>query len=439
MTTAFRWLLRIFLGLSALVALTGAGAYWFASRSLPDYGASWRVEGVSAEVEIVRSNRNIPHIFGESDADVFFGLGFAHAQDRLWQMTMLRRTVQGRLSELFGARTVAIDDLMRRFDLYGAAQDSVEAQTPEARAALEAYAAGVNAWLAQVNDRGLGRGAPEFFLFSREIAPWTPADSLAVIKAMALQLTSQIEDEVLRAQLSALLPPERLRDILPDPPGAATVAMPDYASLFPGLDPVQLASLSPEPHDPLDPRRGPGFASASNAFAASPARSAGGGALLANDPHLGLSAPSIWYLARLELSSGGVIGGTIPGLPVVLSGRSDVLGWGLSTTGLDDQDLFIERLNPDNSEEYLTPEGWRQFRSRTTTIRVRDGADVSARLRWTENGPVLPGDRYNLAAVTPPGHVVALGWTALDRADTSFSAAYALMRAGSVDEALQAT
>lgn len=437
MTTAFRWILRIFVGLAVLGGVAAGIVYLFAVRSVPDYNARWRVEGISGPVEIVRDNNNVPHIFAETDSDVFFGLGFAHAQDRLWQMTMLRRTVQGRLSEVFGARTVPIDDLLRRFDLYGAAERSVAAQSPEARAALEAYAAGVNAWIAQVNARALGRGAPEFFLFSREIAPWRPADSLAVIKAMALQLSSHIEEEVLRARLSSALSPERLVDILPDAPGSGVVEMPEYAALFPGLpaDSRRHAVV----RDPLDPRRGRGFATASNVFAAAPSRSAAGGTLFANDPHLGLSAPSIWYLARLELSTGGVIGGTIPGLPAVLSGRSEVLGWGLSTTGLDDQDIFIERLNADDPQQYLTPDGYRPFRTETTVIRVKDGPDVTARLRWTENGPVLPGDRYNLASVTPPGHVAALSWTALDPADSSFTAAYLLMRAQTIDAALEAT
>ncbi|MEY8841348.1 penicillin acylase family protein, partial [Cribrihabitans sp. XS_ASV171] len=148
-----------------------------------------RTEGISAPVEIVRDNANVPHVLGESDADVFFGLGYAHAQDRLWQMTMLRRTVQGRLSEVFGPRTVEIDKLLRRFDLYRLAQRSVEVQDDYTRAALTAYAAGVNARLAEINEEALGRGAPEMFLFNAPVAPWQPADSIAIIKLMAVQLS----------------------------------------------------------------------------------------------------------------------------------------------------------------------------------------------------------------------------------------------------------
>lgn len=174
MELAFRWIWR--LTVAALVLAGGAAglAYYFASRSLPDYNATWTLDGISAPVEIVRDNADVPHIFGETDEDVFFGLGFAHAQDRLWQMTLLRRTAQGRLSELFGEQSVKTDEFLRRLDLYRAAAASVDSLDARSRAMLEAYAAGVNAWIGEVNAGALGRGAPEFFLFSPEIAPGSP-------------------------------------------------------------------------------------------------------------------------------------------------------------------------------------------------------------------------------------------------------------------------
>ncbi|KMW57424.1 Penicillin amidase family protein [Candidatus Rhodobacter oscarellae] len=436
MAFAFRWLLRIFSGLVVLLALALVTGYWFASRSLPDYDRTLKVAGVSAPVEIVRNNANVPHIFAETDADVFFGLGFAHAQDRLWQMTMLRRTAQGRLSEIFGQRTVRIDELLRRLDLYNLSVQSVRAQDPQTLAALEAYAAGVNAWLAEVNEGALGRGAPEMFLFSNQLAPWQPADSIAVIKLMALQLAGHLEEEVLRARSSLILPNERLQDILPDSPGAGIAAMPEYAELFPTV-PRYTAGLD-LPHDPLMPAQPRGFAGASNAWAAAPSRSAAGGTLLANDPHLGFSAPTIWYLARLELQSGGVIGGTIPGMPVVLAGRSEGFAWGITSSYLDDQDVYIEQLNPDDPSQVLTPEGYAPMTSRSSIITVNDADPVTVQLQWTQNGPVLPRHLFDLGTITPPGHVTSLAWTALSPADTSLSAALALMQAKTVEEGLAA-
>lgn len=436
MFLVFRWMLRLLTGMVVLSVLAVLILYYFLSRSLPDYNEGFTLEGISAPVEIVRNNDNVPHIFGKTDQDVYFALGFAHAQDRLWQMTMLRRTVQGRLSEVFGERTLRIDELMRRYDLYGLAQQSVAVQDAPTMAALEAYAAGVNAWIAQVNKDARGRGAPEFFLFSNEIAAWQPADSIAILKLMALQLSGQIETEVLRARVSLLLPEARVRDLLPDAPGTGITALPRYSELVPGVVPdssaLKLATvgdLSPFPSRDL--------AGASNAWAAVPTRSAAGGSLLANDPHLGFTAPTVWYLARLELQSGGVIGGTIPGIPAVLLGRSEALGWGLTSSYLDDQDLYIEEVNPQNSEQYRTPDGWKDFVTRRSIITVKDSAPVTITLRWTENGPVLPGSHYDIGTITPGGHVAALAWTALTGADTSMTAVIRMMGAKTVDQAIE--
>jgi len=432
----FRWLIRIS---TAVVVLAGAAVilvYYLASRSLPDYDKTLDVAGVSQPVRIVRDTANVPHIFGENDKDVFFGLGYVHAQDRLWQMLVLRRTVQGRLSELFGERTVYIDTLLRHLDLYGAATRSVSAQTPEALAALEAYSAGVNARIEEINRDALGRGAPEMFLFPASLPPWTPADSLAVIKVMALQLSSHLENEVLRARTSLMLAEDRVRDILPDIPGQGIMALPDYASIV--GDVPAYAEAAPMPNLAISPFKKRAFAGASNAFAADGTRTAAGGTLLGNDPHLGFAAPSTWYLTRLNLESGDVIGGTIPGLPLVLLGRTSQTGWGLTSAYLDDQDVFIEHLNPENPDEYLTPDGYKPFATRSSIINVKDAPSITLEIRSTDNGPVLPPEHYALGTITPQGNVTSLAWTAFDSQDTSFSAALKLMQAQNVEDMIAA-
>lgn len=436
MVFAFRWLSRIFVGLFALALLAGVLVYYLASRSLVDYDATHQVIGLAAPVEIVRDNANVPHVFGANDADVFYALGFAHAQDRLWQMTMLRRTAQGRLSEQFGTSTLEIDKLMRRLDLYNLAVSSVDAQDAKTRAFLQAYSNGVNAWLTEINKGALGRGAPEFFLFSSQIAPWQPADSIAIVKLLALQMSSHLEQEVLRARTSLLLSNERLRDILPDAPDTAINALPKYASLFSDLPQFAENTTAPHPLSPFKPRA---FAGASNAWAAAPERSAAGGSLLANDPHFGFSAPSIWYLARLELQQGGIIGGTIPGVPVVFVGRSDFLGWGITAAFVDDQDVYIEQLNPETPDEYLTPTGFKPFMTRDSIIRIKDATPVTIKLQWSENGPVLPSQHYDLGSITPAGHVTTVAWTALSPADTSVSAMIGMMQSRSIAQALRNT
>ena len=430
------WLTSTALVLGVLTVLT---IYYLASRSLPDYDAEVPVSGITADIEIVRDNSGVPHIFAASDRDAFFGLGYAHAQDRLWQMTLMRRTAQGRLSELFGARTLETDKLMRRLDLYTLAVQSVAAQDARTLDALEAYAAGVNARIDEINRDSLGRGAPEFFIFNAPLAPWQPADSLALVKLMAVQLSGHLSEEVLRARLSLLLPdPDRVADLMPDIPGQGVAALPDYAELMPAIPRERLfAGVEPTaPFWPVPPR---GLAGASNAWAADASRSATGSTLMANDPHLGFTAPATWYLARLDLSTGGVIGATIPGIPAVMLGRSEHLAWGLTSSYLDDQDVFIEELDPDNPERYRTPDGFARFKTRHSIIEIKDAAPVTLTLRWTENGPVLPATQFNLGAVTPPGHVASLGWTALSPRDTSMSAAIGVMFATDIATALEAS
>jgi penicillin amidase len=203
--------------------------------------------------------------------------------------------------------------------------------------------------------------------------------------------------------------------------------------MFPGVvDPPIRAAAARHPLDPVPPVGGGG---ASNAFAATAGRAAGGAPLLATDPHLGLTAPSIWMLARLDLEEGPAMGGTIPGIPAVLIGRNDDLGWGLTSSYLDDQDVYIERLNPADPGQYLTPAGYRAFEERETTIAVRGAGPVTRTLRWTRHGPVIPGDHFGAAAVTPPDHVASLAWTALTPEDRSVGAAIGLMRARSIREA----
>lgn len=436
MAQVFKWLLRIASALIVLSVAVIALIWMFASRSLPDYEGTYSVSGITAPVEIVRDNANVPHIFGQSDSDVFFALGYAHAQDRLWQMTMLRRTAQGRLSELFGDRTLKIDMLIRRLDLYNLSVSSVGAQDTQTQTALSSYANGVNAWMEEVNAGARGRGAPEMWLFNHPVAPWQPADSIAIIKVMALQLSSHLENEVLRARTSLLLSADRVPDIMPDAPGTGIATLPEYASLVPGT--ATFAANSRMPFDPLSPIKPMELAGASNGWAASASRSTTGSTLMANDPHLGLTAPAVWYLARLELSSGGVIGGTIPGVPVILTGRSADMGWGITSSYLDDQDVFIEEVNPRNPDEYRTPDGWKRFLSRDSIIPVKGAPAVSIKLQWTDNGPVLPPDQYDLGTIRPPGHVTSLSWTALSGTDTSMSAAMGIMRARNIDQAMKA-
>ncbi|MBV0893087.1 penicillin acylase family protein [Paracoccus sp. Z118] len=435
MLTLFRWLVRLTVGLLVGAVLAVTLAWYFAVRSLPDYQAAHQVQGIVAPVEIVRTTDNVPHIFAGSDHDAFFALGLAHAQDRLFQMTVLRRAAQGRLSELYGPRTYAADDLARRLGLWRHAQASLDSQDERTMAALSAYADGVNAWIGLVNEGARGRGAPEFFVLPGDIAYWQPADSLAILKLLAAGATDQIAAEVLRARLS-IAAPERGQEVVAE---AGEPALPAYASLFGNAhlpSPDRIAGPTPDGwFAGLAGFVRPGAGASANGFAAAPERTAAGAPLLANDPHVALTAPSLWYLARIELAPGGVIGGTVPGIPAVLSGRNPALAWGLTPARIDDQDLVMEEVQPGDSTRYRGLRGWTDFSTRTEIIRVRDGADQTITLRETENGPVIPGGHFNLSTITPAGHVAALRWTGLADDDTTMTALVGLMMAGDIGAA----
>jgi len=436
MAILFRWSLRLAL---VMIGLLMAGIfliYYLASQSLPEYEKTVSLPGAIAPTEIIRDTYNVPHIVAAHDEDVFFGLGYAHAQDRLWQIMLMRRTAQGRLSEIFGPETLQTDKLLRRLDLYSLAQSSVAAQSPDARRALKAYAEGINARIHEINRDAIGRGAPEMFIFPTDISPWRPADSLAILKLMSVQLSGHLANEVLRAKTSLKLNnAARLSDIIPDAPGQVIADLEQYSAVVPASKEGIAVTAHSQTADALSPFPSVKMAGASNVFAAAPFRAAAGGTLLANDPHLGLTAPSIWYLAHLELTSGGVIGATIPGVPFVISGRSAVLGWGVTSSYLDDQDLLIEELDPERPEYYRVPEGYKKFQSRESIINIKDHPPVTITLRWSDNGPILPGTHYGISEITPRGHVAALSWTALGSADTSFTAGYNLMGAQDVSEA----
>lgn len=252
---------------------------------------------------------------------------------------------------------------------------------------------------------------------------------------MALRMTDKASMETLRARLSLQIPKERLRDILPDSPNAPVMGLPEFSRLFPTVAPAPVREAARSVLDPVQP---PGLAGASNAFAATGWRTAGGAPLLATDPHLSLSAPSIWMLARIDLETGPVIGASIPGIPSIIVGRNAHLGWGLTASYLDDQDIFVERVDPGDPGRYQTPQGMARFDERETIIEVKGQAPVRQTLRWSRHGPVIPGDAFGAAAITPPGHVAVLAWTALTPDDTSVAASIALMRATSVQEAREA-
>ncbi len=413
---------RILVVLLLLAALGAAAFYLWLLRSLPQTEGEVALAGLSAPVDIVRDAYGIPHIYARSVADAHFALGYVHAQDRLWQMEMNRRIASGRLAEILGSAALDTDRFMRTLGIRRAAEANLAALDRATRMLLEAYAAGVNAFLA------LGPVLPvEFWIAAVRPEPWTAADSVAWVKTMAWDLGANWRSEVLRMHLAKALPLARIHQFLPPHSGEPPPEIADLKSLYGAMergavelagDLVRLAGLAPG---------APQAALGSNNWAVAGSRSASGKPLLANDPHLGLSAPSVWYLAHLSAPDLEVIGATLPGVPAVVVGRNRHIAWGFTNTGADVQDLYLEKL--DASGRYLAPDGPRPFQVLEETIPVRGGAPERLRVRISRHGPVISDVLRPAAANAPRGYVMALAWTALAEDDLTMQAALKLARA----------
>ncbi len=427
MTILFRWIFRLAVLLIVLSLAAFTLGYYLAAQSLPEYEKEIELPGLKAELEIIRDTYNVPHLFGKNDHDIFFGLGYAHAQDRLWQMTVLRRTAQGRLAEVFGIARFNNDQFYRRLDLYGAARKSFDHFSDDAKILVEAYAKGVNARITEVNRSALGRGAPEMFLFNAPFSVWTPIDSIAILKMFGVQWSEHLATEILYARLLLTLKDAtRVSDLMPDVPGTGNLSIMKKTNIGEGQKNLSgYAKIFENQY--FDALSEVGFAGASNAFAAGKSRTFGGGPLLANDPHVPLTAPSLWYLARLELQSGGVIGASIPGLPLLLSGRSDKLGWAVTSSYIDDQDVFVEQIHPSRHDFYKAIDGYKKFENRPSIIRILNQKPVTIMLRWSDNGPILSPQQYNIHEITPTKHVMALSSTALRTDDRSLESFLSIM------------
>ena len=396
------------------LGLVLAGGVGWLFSSLPDVDGRITAAGLSAPVDVVRDRRGVPHIYAASSEDAYFALGYVHAQDRLWQMEMMRRLGAGRLSEVVGRRALDTDRFMRLLGLYRLAEIQYGRLSPEVRRALDAYAAGVNAWL---EGRG-GALPPEFVVTGHAPEPWRPADSLLWARIMAMRLSGNWHDEVLRARLARRLPAARIAELWP--PQATDAPITGEAALYRGLRLDGLAAAGWPGHPP----RG-----ASNAWVVGGARTKGGKPILANDPHLGFAAPIVWYLARLEAPDLMVSGATVPGVPFTVLGHNRRIAWGITSTHSDLEDLFVELVDPLDPKRYLTPEGPRPFRTRREIIAVKGGEDVELIVRETRHGPVISDVVASAREVAAEGRVLALAATFLGEDDLTPQAVYHLNRA----------
>lgn len=379
---------------------------------IPDQSGAVSVTGIEATVRIYRDRYGIPHVQAKSEHDVFFGQGFATAQDRLWQMDLDRMRAYGRAAEYLGADLISTDITMRRLQLASNVRSDYEHLDPAARAMLDAYAAGVNALI-----RTIETPAVEYHLLGKDPTPWQPWDSIAVHK---LRHNSQgvYQQKLWRARLVLELGPDRTAKLFPDYDVGAALVIPPGELYQPGAR-DRTAELAAGAHD---------LADGSNNWALAGTRTASGQPLLAGDPHRQLDVPNIYYQSHIACPDFDAIGLTFPGVPGFPNfGHNVDVAWCLTHGMADEQDLFVEEFDSREPKRYRTNGEWLEADHDKETIRCLRGQSKEVAVWKTRHGPIIEGDPST-------GRAIALQSTAISQPNDTFSAIRQMLHATSADE-----
>lgn len=379
----FAILILIVIGAVAVV-----GAVVYVRRVKPDYDQAVNA-AVRAPVTVGRDTAGVPHVWAKNEEDLYFAQGYVHAQERLWQLELFRRVAEGRLAEIFGPSMIDTDKFLRTIGLWrGAGQNEATLDTTERRM-LGAYVAGVNSWIEHHD----GPLPPEFLTLRIKPERWTLRNSLAVEKVMAWDL-SLYDGAASLSRSVTKLGAEKAKYLMPtDPPWGATIV----ESQVPAMPRAAHALL-----DALSITR------ASNAWVIGGTRTTSGKPILANDMHLALRQPGVWYLMALHAPGIDVVGMTLPGVPNVIAGHNRAVAWGFTNVMLDDVDFFIERPDPNDATRYLTPAGSEPFATDTQVIRVKGRDSVTFVIRTTRHGPIISDVEKRLAGAD----AIAMEWAA---------------------------
>lgn len=468
--------------LAIVLLVGGSGGYYFKSylpntvapQSFPQIDGEIQIEGLDAPVDIYRDSMGIPHIYASTRHDLFFAQGYLHAQDRFWQMDAWRHIGSGTLSEMFGDGQVETDTFLRTLGWRQTAETEYVQLDPTTKAILDSYTAGVNAYLKDHDTTALSLEYAILGLLSPDykIEPWTPVNSLTWGKAMAWDLRGNMGEEIERAVLLKTLTHKQVNELFPPYPEDHPIIVNKIGDGTSAKAPAQASSfdipdetLTVLQHNTslLDLALGPqGDGIGSNSWAVSGKLTSTGMPILANDPHLGIQMPSIWYQAHLEckpLSDAcpfNVGGFSFAGVPGIIIGHNDHIAWGFTNVGPDVMDLYIERVNPENPNQYEVNGQWVDFETRTETINVVGGDPVEITIKSTRHGPVVsesygplknkgePDDKEfvpfkDRAGISLPNqYVIALKWTALTPS-TPFQAIWGFNQAQNWNEFREAT
>ena len=480
------WFKRVSAALLLVVLLLIVAAGFYIYRAFPAVDGELQAPGLASRATVARDSADVTHIQAQSPHDAWFSLGYVHAQERGWQLEFNRRVMHGELSEAFGPATLDTDKLMRTLGIVQAAERQWQSLPAEGRDAMQAYSDGINAFYAS-SAQAL---SPEFHILG--VKPgghsgkaWSPTDSLGWSMMMALDLGGNWGTEFARLSAAKVLGTRQLWQLFPPYPGEPPASRVDFAKLYADLGvyrtglpnaiktiatpvrtywarglfdteiPEKMAQAMAADINDWAASFGHVEGKGSNNWVVAGKRSASGKPLLANDPHLGLSAPAIWYFARLQAPTGksadgkataalDVIGATLPGLPFVVLGRTSKVAWGFTNTNPDVQDLYLEQINPANARQYRVPgstgeAAWADFKTREEIIKVKGQPDVTLTVRESRHGPILSDAQKSHAELLDTSkYVIALRWSALDADNQTVLAGLRANQAESADELIAA-
>lgn len=408
-----------------LLLLVGAGAgYWFMTKSLPQTSGTLALPGLTSKVTVIRDANGVPQIYADNADDLFMAQGYVQAQDRLWQMEFDRHVGYGKLAELFGADLVDEDTFLRTIGLGRAAKRDLANTDPLTLRYLKKFADGVNALL-----RARADNLPiEFTLLGDTPEDWQPLDTLVWGKVMAYDLGGNYDRELLRAALNKEVGAPAMQALLPPYPAQGPFIIPQNVKSFANMTPEGGGRAVKTSQSPAADIGAPNFTKlialnalfggmgqglGSNNWVVDGTKTTTGKPLLANDPHLGIQMPSIWYVNGLHCTTVSascpfdVVGYTFAGVPGVVIGHNDRIAWGVTNAGPDVQDLYVEKINPANPNQYEYKGKWEDMQLIPEVIKVKGGADVNLTVKVTRHGPLMNGV---FEGVTEP---LALQWTAL--------------------------
>ncbi|MBN8207883.1 penicillin acylase family protein [Bacillus sp. NTK071] len=391
-----KWPLYILVSVLLLLLLAGSGAFWFIQKSAPETTGEIVLSSLNAPVSVYRDSSGVPHIEALSTKDLFIAQGYVTAQDRLFQMDLSRRQASGTLSEVIGEATINKDKFFRTLGLRRAAEASYNEYSEEAKEILQWYADGVNAYITQArSDRSL---PIEFTFAGYEPDDWNPIDSLTIGKYMAFDLGGHWEGQAFRYYLLQNFTEEEAMDLFPNYPKDGATVIQEVQNSSIDVTKSFAKAVMPDPFN------------GSNNWVISGQKTASGKPLLANDPHLGLGTPPIWYETHLNSPEYNVNGVIFAGVPGIIVGRNESIAWGVTNVGPDVQDLYIEKRNPENSKEFLYNDLWEKSRVEDEPIFVKDAEPIPYQVTITRHGPILSEFAYD----DQPDTALSLRWTALD-------------------------